>query len=53
MKILYFLLGLGIGLLTSTPIPNNMRGVMCHPERQKSVVMNNNNGRAVLLYNRK
>ena len=53
MKILYFLLGLGIGLLTSTPIPNNMRGVMRHPERPKSVVMTNNKGRAVLLYNRK
>ena len=53
MKILYFLLGLGIGLLTSTPTPPNMRSIMHHPERPKSVVMNNNRGRAVLLYNRK
>lgn len=53
MKILYFLLGLGIGFLTSTPTPPNMRSIMRHPERPKSVVMTHNKDRAVLLYNRK
>ena len=58
MNVIIFFLGVGIGLFTSgaaklSAIPAPPARSANHPERPKPVVMNNNKGRPVPLYNRR